>query len=178
MKWLKELEEEKRQLQGKKEAEEKETMEQMRSFVKHDAKKHMIEKTTNDDSESASRQPDAIRKGQTALNSSNPSSFVLPNASGTKKTKPAWCQSEITQEESELDAETNLLSFVDGLDFDQYAQDLELQAIIGQLKERIKTLERENKKDQNKLQICLDVSSSSCVESDHENVWWMSNFFI
>jgi hypothetical protein len=173
MKWLKELEEEKRQLLERKKVEEKEKMERMRSFMKRDAEKQ--EKTGSDESESASRQ----REGQISAQSfSNASSSALPTASGKELTKPAWCRSETTQEASELDAETNLLSFVDGLDFDKYTQDLELQAIIGQLKERIKTLERENKKDQNKLQICLDVSSraESGPESVHKSVRWISNF--
>ncbi|KAL3810508.1 hypothetical protein ACHAXA_005650 [Cyclostephanos tholiformis] len=174
MKWLKELEEEKLQLMEKKEVEEKEKMERMRSFMKRDAEKQAVEKTDKDESESATRYPDIFREEQIlALSSSNASSSALPTTSGKKKMKPAWCQSEKKQEASELDTETNLLSFVEGLDFDQYAQDLELQVLIGQIKQRIKTLEREKKKDQNLLQTCINVSSR--VECVHNGIWWITN---
>ena len=170
MKWLKELEEERRRLQENKEAEEKEKVERKRSFMERDAEKLVARKTDNDESESPSLYRDTHDKDPisaicaiSTISASNASPTAVPIASDNKKTKPAWCQSEATHEASEMDAETNLLSFVDGLDFDQYTQDLELHALIGQLKERIKTLERDNKKDQTKLQTCLDVSSSICT---------------
>ena len=93
-----------------------------------------------------------------ATNGANSTTPALA-VSDSVKIKPAWCQSEASREASEIDAEMNLLSFVESLDFDQYTQDLELQALIGQVKERIKTLEREKKKDETKLRTCLDVSS-------------------
>ena len=167
MKWLKELEEERRRLQENKEAEEKEKVERKRSFMERDAAKLVSGKTDSDESESPSLHRDTLDKDPisaiSTISASNASPIAAPTASDNKKSKPAWCQSEATHEALEMDAETNLLSFVEGLDFDQYTQDLELQALIGQLTERIKTLERENKKDQTKLQTCLDVSSSICT---------------
>ena len=170
MKWLKDLEEERRRLQEKREAEEKEKVERKRSFMERDAEKLVPGKTDNDESESPSLPSlhrDTLDKDPisaiSTISASNASPIAAPTASDNKKSKPAWCQSEATHEALEMDAETNLLSFVEGLDFDQYTQDLELQALIGQLKERINTLERENKKDQTKLQTCLDVSSSICT---------------
>lgn len=170
MKWLKDLEGERRRLQEKREAEEKEKVKRKRSFMERDAEKLVPGKTDNDASESPSLHRDTLGKYPisaistiSTISASNASPSAAPIASDNKKTKPAWCQSEATHEASEMDAETNLLSFVEGLDFDQYTQDLELQALIGQLKERINTLERENKKDQTKLQTCLDVSSSICT---------------
>ena len=78
--------------------------------------------------------------------------------------KPAWCQSEAANESAEAMAEINdeadLLDFVHDLDFDQYDQDLELQALMGQVKERIKRLQREKKKDETTLRTCVDVSTS------------------
>lgn len=165
MKWLKELEEDRRRLQGKKEAKEKEKVERKRSFMERDAEKPVAGKTNNDKLESPSARRDTLNKDpMPAVSAGNASSTAAPSADN-KKTKPAWCQSETTREASEMDAETNLLSFVEGLDFDQYTQDLELRALMGQLKERIKILERENKKDQTKLQACFDVSPSTKVAS-------------
>ncbi|KAL3767145.1 hypothetical protein ACHAW5_003164 [Stephanodiscus triporus] len=161
VKWLKELEEERRRLQEKKEAKEKEKVERKRSFMERDAEKHIAGKTNNDKSESPSAHRDTLNKDpMPAISASNASSTAAPS-SENKTTKPAWCQSETTREASEMAAETNLLSFVEGLDFDQYTQDLELRALMGQLKERIKILERENKKDQTKLQTCFDSENAA-----------------
>jgi hypothetical protein len=150
VKWLKELEEEKRRLQEKKEAEEIEKAERKRSFIERDTETIVEFKSS--------------KKVDQATNGANSTAPAL-TVSDSVKIKPAWCQSEASREASEIDAEMNLLSFVESLDFDQYTQDLELQALIGQVKERIKTLEREKKKDETKLRTCLDVSSSlqSCL---------------
>ena len=158
MKWLKELEEERRRLREKREAKEKEKVERKRSFMERDAEELVARNTDTEKFESPSAHRDTLDKDpMPAISASNASSTAAPSADN-KKTKPAWCQSEATREASEMDAEANLLSFVEGLDFDQYTQDLELRALMGQLKERIKVLERENKKNQTKLQACLDVS--------------------
>ena len=151
IKWLKELEEEKRRLQEKKEAEEIEKAERKRSFIERDTE-------TNEEFKSSKNGGSPL-----ATNGANSTTPALA-VSDSVKIKPAWCQSEASREASEIDAEMNLLSFVESLDFDQYTQDLELQALIGQVKERIKTLEREKKKDETKLRTCLDVSSlQSCL---------------
>ncbi len=94
----------------------------------------------------------------------------LPNAIDTATStkpseckKPAWCQSEeankAAEEIAEIKDEADLLDFVDNLDFDSYSQDLELQILMSQVKERIKTLTKEKKKDETKLQTCVDVST-------------------
>ena len=94
----------------------------------------------------------------------------LPNAIDTAMStkpseckKPAWCQSEeankAAEEIAEINDEADLLDFVDNLDFDSYSRDLELQILMSQVKERIKTLTKEKKKDETKLQTCVDVSA-------------------
>ena len=148
VKWLKELEEEKRRLQEKKEAEEIEKAERKRSFIERDVE--TLIKPGNEES-IGSKKLDTLNGGPILAATSANSTIAA--------SKPAWCQSEASRDASEIDTEMNLLSFVESLDFDQYTQDLELQALIGQVKERIKTLEREKKKDETKLRTCLDVSS-------------------
>lgn len=81
----------------------------------------------------------------------------------SEKKKPAWCQSEashkISEEIAVVNDEADLLDFVDNLDFDQYAEDLELHTMMGQVEGRIKTLEKEKKKDETRLQSVCDVSA-------------------
>lgn len=156
VKWLKELEEEKRRLQEKKEAEKIEKAERKRSFIERDVE--TLIKPGNDESKS-SKKLDTLDGGQISATNIVNNTIAALAVSDNVKTKPAWFQSEASREASAIDAKMNLLSFVENLDFDQYTQDLELQALIGQVKERIKTLEREKKKDETKLRTCLDVSS-------------------
>ncbi|KAL7537650.1 hypothetical protein ACHAXR_008001 [Thalassiosira sp. AJA248-18] len=157
VKWLKELQEERRRLEEKKEAEQKEQLERKRLFMEREAKKRAAGKVGNDN-ESPSTLLDQDADDCTVA--SSVASMITYN----KKRKPAWCQSETAHETSEemaeLDDEVNLMDFVNGLDFDQYTEDLELQTLMGQVKERIKKLEQENKKDETKLQTCLDSETA------------------
>lgn len=162
------MQEERRQLEEKKEAEQKERLERKRLFKEREAKKRAtFGKNTNADTP-ATVYHDVLDKDQASTtiidDDSTVASTVASTVSGNnnnKRKKPAWCQSETDREAAEIDDEINLLSFVEGLDFDQYTQDLELQSLMGQVKERIKLLEREHKKDETKLQTCLDVSTTS-----------------
>ena len=149
---MKELQEERRHLEEKKEAEKEKQLERKRSFMEREARKRAAGKVNNE-SKNASDEDGIASDGLTVASS------TAPAESDTLK-KPAWCQSETDREASEMDEEAKLLDFVDSLDFDQYSQDLELQTLMDQVKERIKTLERDNKKDGTKLQTCLDVSDS------------------
>ena len=163
MKWLKDLQEERRRLEEKKEAEQKEKLERKRIFMEREAKKRVAGKLPT---VPPSAVKDEICKDTHPVVSDDDDSTVastfastVSNCSSSKRKKPAWCQSEIDREAAEEDEEINLLSFVDGLDFEQYTQDLELQTLMGKVKDRIKLLEREHKKDETKLQTCLDVSA-------------------
>ena len=84
------------------------------------------------------------------------------NVNAVSKPKPAWCQTEEANKSEELAANNNdeqaLLDFVQDLDFEQYTEDLELQTLMSQVKSRIKSLQKEKKKDETRLQACVDVS--------------------
>ena len=171
MKWLKDLQEERRRLEEKKEAEQKEKLERKRIFMEREAKKRVAGKLP---SVPPSAVKDETCKDNHPVVSDDDDSTVastiastVSNCSSSKRKKPAWCQSEIDREAAEEDEEINLLSFVDGLDFEQYTQDLELQTLMGQVKDRIKLLEREHKKDETKLQTCLGVSAVSFLQVYH-----------
>lgn len=164
MKWLKQLQEERRLLEEKKEAEQKQQLERKRLFMEREAKKRAAGKVSNDGESKDLGNPSAPSIIIDQDTDDSVASSIASTTAESKRKKPAWCQSETDHEASkelaELNDEANLLDFVDGLDFDRYNEDLELQTLMGQVKERIKTLERENKKEETKLQTCLDVSSS------------------
>lgn len=158
VKWLKELQEERRQLEEKKDAEQKQQLERKRLFMEREAKKRAAAKVNND-SNSCTHHDEHPIQPLTDDSSTVASSIASTVSANKRKKKPAWCQSETDHEATDMDDEADLLEFANGLDFDEYSQDLELQSLMGQVKERIKKLERENKKDETKLQTCLDVSA-------------------
>ena len=150
-------------LEEQKKADEEERLERRRIFMEREAKKRAAAKACSPPSDSDTHNMlDKVHILQTADDdASTAASTIASTVSDTdnnnRRKKPAWCQSEADREAVEADDEVNLLSFVDGLDFDQYTQDLEIQTLMGQVKDRIKLLEREHKKDETKLQTCLDV---------------------
>ena len=161
VKWLKELQEKKKALEEQKKADEDERLERRRIFMEREAKKRAAAKACSPQSDTHNML-DKVHILHTADDdASTAASTIASTVSDTdnnnRRKKPAWCQSEADREAVEADDEVNLLSFVDGLDFDQYTQDLEIQTLMGQVKDRIKLLEREHKKDETKLQTCLDV---------------------
>ncbi|KAL3774028.1 hypothetical protein ACHAWO_002771 [Cyclotella atomus] len=84
-----------------------------------------------------------------------------------KAEKPAWCQSEkqIETVHTKANDENAILDFIDQLNFEQYNEDLELQTLIGQVKDRIKSLEKEKRKDEKLLQACTD-SEKAAIRSE------------
>ena len=162
MQWLKQLQEDRRKVDEKKEIEEQQRLKRRSEFMEREAKKRLLKKAAK---EETFCEVDIEERSSLSL-LHPPSLGATPSTSGMETTssmKPAWCQSEAANESAEAIAEINdeadLLDFVHDLDFDQYDQDLELQALIGQVKERIKKLQREKKKDETTLQTCEDVST-------------------
>lgn len=165
MKWLKQLQEERRRQEEKKEAEHKQNEERKRSFMEREAAKRAKGNATNNND----RVPEKCAPSTPSTLEDTDDSTVASSIASTvsKRKVPAWCQSEAAHEAAEdtavIDDENNLLDFVNGLDYEKYNEDLELQTLMGQVKKRIKLLEREHKKDETKLQTCLDVSSSVAI---------------
>ena len=122
-----------------------------------EAKKRLLRRTVDDENRCKSEHDEIPLPS-----SQPPPTYSISADKTTSSMKPAWCQSEAAnesaQEMAELNDEADLLDFVHDLDFDQYNQDLELKVLMGQVKDRIKKLQREKKKDENILQTCLDVS--------------------
>jgi hypothetical protein len=156
MQWLKQLQEDRRKVDEKKEIEEQQKLKRRSEFMEREAKKRLLKKTSKEETFCE----------ESSISSLPPQWSATQSISGAESSsvKPAWCQSEAANESAEAMAEINdeadLLDFVHDLDFDQYDQDLELQALMGQVKERIKRLQREKKKDETTLRTCVDVSTS------------------
>ena len=163
MQWLKQLQEDRRKADERKKTEEQQMLKRRNEFMEREAKKRVLNKL-----ESKEENSDEVEYDECSLSSLLPPqwsatpSMLTGVETSTSSVKPAWCQSEAANESAEAVAEINeeadLLDFVYDLDFDQYDQDLELQALMGQVKERIKKLQREKKKDEATLQTCVDVS--------------------
>jgi hypothetical protein len=101
----------------------------------------------------------------------------LASEEDKKDEKPAWYRSEKQNETADTKAndENVILDFINQLNFEQYNADLELQTLIGQVKDRIKALEKEKRKDEKLLQACTDVRTdifvSCCIFlSTHVNL--------
>ena len=99
--------------------------------------------------------------GTSSLGEATSSPSPKTDEARSKVERPAWCRPEATQSEAEehADDENALLDYIDQLNFDQYNEDLELQTLIGQVKDRIKSLEKDKRKDEKMLKACTDVSA-------------------
>jgi hypothetical protein len=77
--------------------------------------------------------------------------------------RPAWAlteeETEHVQHNDQLKEEQSLLEFVDGLNFQDYYDDLELNVLMAQAKDRIRTLEKDTKRKKSKLETIIEVSS-------------------
>lgn len=166
MKWLKELQEDLRTANESKRHEEQQRMKRRSDFMERESKKRLIKRAAKEE---------ALREAGDGENPQNPppthpcetnSSSLAADESSSMK--PAWCQSkeaaDTAQEMAEINEEFDLLDFAHELDFDSYEKDIELQVLLGQVKDRIKKLQREKKKDETKLQTCVDVSN--CLSED------------
>jgi len=166
MQWLNELQEDRRKVDETKKSEEQLRLKRRSEFMEREAKKRLLKKASKESSETLSDADADVDVDDNEVNSLSPLPHQRTTTSSisTKCMKPAWCQSEASnesaQEMAEISDEADLLGFVHDLDFDQYDKDLELQALIGQVKERIKKLEREKKRDETTLRACVDVSDS------------------
>jgi len=77
--------------------------------------------------------------------------------------KPAWAMTESVAKQKDQTIkqkeEEDMLSFVENLNFEVFANDIELKQLIDQVKSRINSLQREKNACEERLQIALDVSN-------------------
>ena len=175
MKWLKDLQEDLRKANESKIHDEQQRMKRRSDFMERESKKRLIKRAAKE--EALREAEDGEEPPPTHPCATNYFSSLAADESSSMK--PAWCQSkeaaDTAQEMAEINEEADLLDFVHDLDFDQYNQDLELQVLLGQVKDRIKKLQREKKKDETTLQTCVDVSN--CLSDSTSVLYLMFSMF-
>mmetsp|Transcript_20639 Transcript_20639/g.48476 ORF Transcript_20639/g.48476 Transcript_20639/m.48476 type:complete len:362 (+) Transcript_20639:175-1260(+) len=165
-KWLHQLQEKRRQLEERKKADAERQLERRKAFMEREAKKR-LDKRNNELLAAKTKAPSTPETVPTEDDDESDGNTLISSSSAETgaRARPAWCQTEKEREASEVatrhEEECRLLDFVDSLDFDQYSEDLELQTLIGQVKQRIKAIELENKKDATKLQTCVDSENAA-----------------
>jgi len=79
-----------------------------------------------------------------------------------KRSRPAWSLTETEANDVhdclEAQEEEELMDFVEDLDFEQFYDDMELNVLMSQLKNRIHMLEKEKTTEESWLQTVVDVS--------------------
>eukprot|EP00956_Cyclotella_meneghiniana_P001599 scaffold1796_cov60-Cyclotella_meneghiniana.AAC.9 len=154
--WLRELQENKTRLQEEKKLEEERKLERRRLLKenRHSNTKKLVWLVSQ-------------ANGTSSLGEATSSPSPKTDEARSKVERPAWCRPEATQSEAEehADDENALLDYIDQLNFDQYNEDLELQTLIGQVKDRIKSLEKDKRKDEKMLKACTD-SENAAIRSD------------
>lgn len=82
--------------------------------------------------------------------------------------RPMWALTKKealeSEEKKEQNEEEDLLKFVDSLDYEKYASDLELTALIDQIKNRIAHLERQKEKEDTLNKLVEEEKSSSRLD--------------
>jgi len=159
--WLRDIQNERAEQNRHRAEQNRLKEERMREFKSTQAMKRakLFEAAANDD-DCCSVNSDCTDSTAASSSLSSVDTALLSSDSGDIATnntnRPAWALTEeaAQREEEERDAaeEENLLSFVDGLDFDEYSQDTELTILMDQVKNRIKALQKEKNIDEGRLE--------------------------
>ena len=152
--WLAELQKTKDTLEMRYVAEMKQKEEAKRQFVEHEAKLRQLTKQLSS-KESDPSNPETTSKESASVSSpSRDTTKVISKAPGKgSKAKPAWAMSEkqaSSKDDDDLDVgrdAEDLMNFVDGLSYEKYIGDIEVQSMVEKLKRRITELEREVAQD-------------------------------
>ncbi len=172
--WLKEMQMKREKHLKEKEQREREKDEKKREFMDRQAKRRarareMEEMEDNIHMENATSK----RNKENDIHDIDSGHFVASPLqqvnSGEKRSRPAWSMTE-TEANNEYkcqlaEEEEDLMKFVEDLDFEQYNHDMELRLLVAQMKDRVRTLEKEKKSDELRLRHILDVS-----------IWYFQSF--
>jgi hypothetical protein len=101
----------------------------------------LVAKNSSDSKEA----PSTVESKMADAKADSKSSVARPKA---KMPRPAWALTEdetaAVAEDKELEDEDDLISFANGLDFDRFIDDLEVQTMMEKVKQRIAQLEHES----------------------------------
>lgn len=190
-KWLHDMQEEREQRRKEREMETQIKLQKKSDFMKRQSKKRMearmeTKESQIDDKEYSLGKSDIINESTGYKENVAPENHNITDHASTNyltekeqsstcmmkndKKKPAWAMTETcsqqVQKEIEDQEEADLLDFVDSLgDFDRDFEDMELNMLMRQVKERIRTLTKEKKKDEAKLQTVME-SEVAAIKSE------------
>jgi hypothetical protein len=155
--WLKQIQEQKKEMQKRGEEETKLKEEKRQEFYARQAKKRAraIESIDENDEYNLDLHESTV----------NDDAMIVMTKEHSQMTntacRPAWSltstEAEVKQEHAQSQEEKDLIDFVDQLDFDSFYDDLELKILMTQVKDRIRILEKEKNKDEAKLRTILEV---------------------
>mmetsp|Transcript_5546 Transcript_5546/g.8166 ORF Transcript_5546/g.8166 Transcript_5546/m.8166 type:complete len:397 (+) Transcript_5546:172-1362(+) len=173
-KWLKDLQEERERIEKERENEAQLKEEKKRKFMEKEAKKRSVGWENEDEIINCQGGKETCKGKSSADWKDNfPPQGGGGGGGGGKEndkptqslTKPAWALTESTSHElnetTEAKEEEELLSFVNDFDLDKYSHDLELQALMDQVKGRIHALQRDMKVDEARLNAAVDSAMAA-----------------
>lgn len=168
--WLKDMKAKKKQQIREKEEKERLKKEKEREFMERQARRRKkireLETSQCDECNDESMIQDSFEEVDAQ-------SISDPKRSGEKRCRPVWALTESEAKNVDQcmknEEEEELMNFVDGLDFQQYFDDMELKVLMTQVKDRINQLERQRKKDQCFLNTILQSESSEAHNEKFNN---------
>lgn len=157
--WLKQMQEQKEERVRTKEDEERLKEEKKRDFMAKQAKKRTRireQETTQWDEDPGNCSVDGHEERH------NQNVFIGNSIAGEKRSRPAWSLTEAdadhVSKSLEAQEESDLMNYVDDLDFESIYDDMELKVLMSQVKDRIRVIEREKNVDESKLRVVMEVS--------------------
>ena len=156
--WLKQMQEQREEKVRSREEEERLKEEKKCDFMAKQAKKRgrvREQEKTKEDGDPGNCSVDGTG------GSSNLNEPLGDAIAGEKRSRPAWSltESDADHVSKSLDAqeERDLMNYVDDLDFESFYDDMELKVLMGQVKDRIRVIEREKNVDESKLRVVMEV---------------------
>lgn len=152
--WLKQMQEKKEEQIKLKEEEERLKEEKKQDFMSKQAKKRARARAQDPNIDNCSI-------GDEYNSHHNMNEPLGDTISGEKRSRPAWSLTEAdadnVSKSMNIQEEQELMNYVDDLDFESFYGDMELKVLMGQVKDRIRVLEREKNVDESKLRAVMEV---------------------
>ena len=152
--WLKQMQEKKEEQIKLREEEERLKEEKKQDFMSKQAKKRARARAQDPNIDNCSIDDD----NNSHHNMNEPLGDAI---SGEKRSRPAWSLTEADADNvtksMNIQEEQELMNYVDDLDFESFYGDMELKVLMGQVKDRIRVLERDKNIDESKLRAVMEV---------------------
>ena len=180
--WLKEMQEKRDREMKEKEEEARLKKEKDRQFMERQARRRQkLRQLENDDMKGDMDECDYMCERSAEHGERSGENLNLKLKSGEKRCRPVWSLTESEAKDVDdcmkAEEEEKLIEFVDGLNFEQYFDDMELKVLMTQVKDRINQLEKQKHHDQSRLDTVLqsEISSAHNAKYNNENILNESN---